>query len=65
MPRKYKGLGMVYYAWIIFFVIAPIILLIYQSFLDINGNFTLGNYQNYLSSGNYILMTFNSFLYAF
>lgn len=65
MPRKYKSLGAVYYSWIVLFVIAPIILLIYQSFLDINGNYTLANFQSYFVSNNYILMTLNSFFYAF
>lgn len=65
MPKKYKGLGAIYYSWILLFVIAPIILLIYQSFLDINGGYTLANFQTYFSSHNYILMTLNSFFYAF
>ena len=65
MPRKYKGLATVYYGWILLFVIAPIILLVYQSFLDIYGKFSLDNFQSFFTNSNYLLMTLNSFFYAF
>jgi len=42
-----------------------VLLIIYQSFFDINGHLTLANYQTYFSSGTYILMTINSVWYAF
>lgn len=64
-PKKYKTLGSIYYVWIVLFIIAPILLLFYQSFLDTYGNFTFDNYINYFSSSNYIVMTLNSFLTAF
>ncbi|MGX6993610.1 ABC transporter permease [Vagococcus penaei] len=51
--------------WILLFVIAPVLLIIYQSFFDINGAFTLSNYQQYFTSGTYLKMTFNSVFYAF
>ncbi|KRO16579.1 ABC transporter permease [Lacticaseibacillus saniviri] len=54
-----------YGLWLALFVIAPVILIVYQSFFDINGNFTLSNYQTYFQSGTYILMTVNSVWYAF
>lgn len=54
-----------YFLWIALFVIAPLILIVYQSFFNISGHFTLANYQTYFSSGTYILMTFNSVWYAF
>ncbi|MCW6100294.1 ABC transporter permease [Lactiplantibacillus plantarum] len=54
-----------YMLWIILFVIAPVLLLIYQSFFNINGQFTLGNYQTYFSSNTYLMMTLNSVWYAF
>ncbi|EFK80251.1 ABC transporter permease [Ligilactobacillus salivarius] len=54
-----------YYLWIGLFVIAPVLLIVYYSFIDIHGNFTLSNYGNYFGSGKYLMMTFNSFLYAF
>lgn len=65
MNRKYRGLSIIYYMWIVLFIIVPIGLLFYQSFFDIYGNFTFDNYTSYFSSGNYIKMTLNSFLTAF
>lgn len=65
MPKKYKGLSLIYYVWIFLFIIAPIGLLFFQSFKDIHGNFTLNNYRNYFQNSNYMLMTLNSFLTAF
>ncbi|MGE7622009.1 ABC transporter permease [Viridibacillus sp. NPDC096237] len=53
-----------YYLWIALFVIAPIILVVYYSLLDLNGNFTLANYQNFFT-GVYLKMTLSSFWYAF
>ena len=31
-----------YVLWIVLFVVAPIVLVVYYSFFDIEGNFTLG-----------------------
>ncbi|MDN7244334.1 ABC transporter permease [Planococcus shenhongbingii] len=53
-----------YYLWIAFFVIAPIVLIGYYSFFDLEGKFTLGNYQNFFSSV-YLELTLSSFWYAF
>ncbi|MGE7917685.1 ABC transporter permease [Viridibacillus sp. NPDC093762] len=53
-----------YYLWIALFVIAPIILVVYYSLLDLNGNFTFANYHNFFS-GVYLKMTLSSFWYAF
>lgn len=63
--RKHHLLAIPYYLWILFFVVAPILLLIYRSFFDISGNFTFDNYVNYLTNANYLIMTASSFLYAF
>ena len=54
-----------YYIWLLLFVIAPVLLIIYQSFFDMNGNFSLTNYETYLGSGKYLMMTLNSVWYAF
>lgn len=54
-----------YYLWLVLFVIAPVILIIGYSFLDIHGHITLENYQTYFGSGKYLMMTFNSVWYAF
>lgn len=52
-----------YVLWIVMFVVLPIILVVYNSFLDINGNLTLANYERFFSE-TYLKMAFNSFLYA-
>ena len=54
-----------YFFWLLFFVIAPVILIVYQSFFDMNCNFTLTNYHTYLTSKTYLMMTVNSVLFAF
>ncbi len=54
-----------YVLWLLLFVIAPVLLIFYQSFFDASGAFTLSNYQQYLTSGTYLRMTFNSVFYAF
>lgn len=53
-----------YYIWILLFVIAPIILVGYYSLLDLEGNFTIANYQNFFTSV-YLELTLSSFWYAF
>ncbi|MBM7617988.1 spermidine/putrescine transport system permease protein [Weissella uvarum] len=53
-----------YYAWIILFVILPVLLLLFESFKNINGQFTLGNYRSFFESGTYLRMTFNSVFFA-
>ena len=54
-----------YFFWLVFFVIAPVMLIVYQSFFDMNGHFTLSNYHTYLTSKTYLMMTVNSVLFAF
>ena len=64
--RVGKEMFIVPYAlWIILFVIAPLVLILYQSFFNINGQLTLNNYAEYLTSGVYLKMTLNSVWYAF
>ncbi|WP_060209629.1 ABC transporter permease [Sporosarcina koreensis] len=53
-----------YTAWILLFVLAPIALIVYYSFFDLAGNFTLANYRNFFTSV-YLSLTISSFLYAF
>ncbi|MFC4353678.1 ABC transporter permease [Chryseomicrobium palamuruense] len=53
-----------YYIWMVLFVLAPLVLVGYYSFFDIQGNFTLENYQNFFS-GTYLSLTLSSFWYAF
>lgn len=53
-----------YLLWMILFVIFPMILILYYSFHDIDGNFTLNNYYEFFGK-SYMWMTFYSFWYAF
>ena len=53
-----------YVLWTALFVIAPILLVLYYSFFDISGNFSLSNYQKFFTPV-YLKMTFSSFWYAF
>lgn len=63
--KKHHLLAIPYYLWIAIFVISPIVLLLFKSFFDIDGNFTLDNYLTFFTSGNYIRMALSSFFYAF
>ena len=54
-----------YILWLVLFVVAPVVLLIVQSFGNIYGHFTLDNYATDFSSGTYLRMTFNSVFFAF
>lgn len=65
MTKMRRLYSVPYFIWLLLFVIAPVLLIIYQSFFDTNGAFTLANYQNYLTSGKYLAMTLNSVWYAF
>ncbi|MEK8130721.1 ABC transporter permease [Paenibacillus filicis] len=53
-----------YLLWIALFVIAPIALIVYYSLFDVEGQFTLSNYEKFFTPV-YLKMTFNSFWYAF
>lgn len=65
METKSRSFLMIpYYLWMILFVVAPIALVGYFSFFDIQGNLTLDNYRNFFS-GTYLSLTLSSFWYAF
>ncbi|WEK53683.1 MAG: ABC transporter permease [Candidatus Cohnella colombiensis] len=53
-----------YLIWMVLFVVAPILLIVYYSLFDVDGAFTFGNYTKFLSPV-YLQMTLNSFWYAF
>lgn len=62
--RKLNRLLMVPYAlWMIGFIIVPLMLLVYFSFMDINGHFSLENYKNVFSM-HYLTMMWDSIWYA-
>ena len=63
--KKTRSFFMIpYVMWMLLFVVFPIVLIVYHSFRDIDGNFTLANYKIFFSS-TYVLMTLYSFWYAF
>src|SRR5699024_10179594 len=53
-----------YLLWLLLFVVAPLFLLIYQSLLTLDGDFTIENILTYFTSTTYLSMTLQSFLYA-
>ena len=53
-----------YAAWIVLFVVAPIVLIAYYSMFDIDGVLTLDNYRRFFTPV-YMGMTARSFWYAF
>ncbi|MFM1654149.1 ABC transporter permease [Brevibacillus sp. B_LB10_24] len=65
MQNKTRNLFLIPYVfWILLFVIGPILLVLYYSFFDIEGQLTLGNYFDFFSPV-YLRMTLSSFWYAF
>ena len=54
-----------YLAWIILFVILPILLILWYSFTDSSHSFTLSNYVTFFKNGTFLKMMINSFWYAF
>ena len=64
MTSNRKIYAIPYFLWILLFVIMPVLLIFYQSLFDVNGQLTLANYQQYLTSNTYLKMTFNSVFYA-
>jgi len=65
MSNKSRSFYLIpYMAWIVLFVIAPIVLIAYYSFFDVEGNFTLDNYVKFFTPV-YMRMTLSSFWYAF
>jgi spermidine/putrescine transport system permease protein len=53
-----------YVIWIGLFVVAPILLILYYSFFDIDGNWTFANYKTFFTP-IYLKMAANSVWYAF
>ncbi len=65
MTKVKKFYSIPYFLWLMLFVIAPVVLIIYKSFFNMDGDFTLANYKEYFTAGTYLKMTFNSVWYAF
>ncbi|WEV54625.1 ABC transporter permease [Leuconostocaceae bacterium ESL0723] len=54
-----------YGGWLLLFVIAPLLLLLWQSLNTGSGHLSLDNYGQFFTSGLYLTMAFNSVWYAF
>lgn len=57
-------LSIPYFIWLAIFVLAPLVLLAYQSLQNIDGSWTLDNIIRYFTSPSYLKMTVQSFVYA-
>lgn len=64
MKKNTSFFSVTYLLWLGLFVIAPVVMILWQSFFDIQGHFTLDNYETFFSSWTYLRMSFNSILYA-
>ena len=64
MKKTSSVFAVPYLLWIGLFVSAPLVLLLYKSFFDIQGNLTLANYATYFGSWTYLRMSLNSIFYA-
>ncbi|MGT2801144.1 spermidine/putrescine transport system permease protein [Streptococcus henryi] len=64
MKKTSNAFAVPYLLWIGLFVIAPLVLLLYKSFFDIQGNLTLANYATFFGSWTYLRMSLNSIFYA-
>ena len=63
--KKTRSFFMIpYVLWMLLFVVFPLLLIVYYSFRDLDGNFTFENYRIFFSS-TYVVMTLYSFRYAF
>jgi len=65
MQTKSRNIYLVpYVLWILLFVVAPIVLVVYYSFFNIDNELTLENYKKFFTPV-YLQMTLSSFWYAF
>ena len=64
LSKKTRLFAIPYYVWIGLFVIAPLLLLLYRSLFNVNGDFSFDNYLKYFTSVNYLIMTVSSIFYA-
>ena len=64
MSSKTRNLFLVPYSlWLVLFVVAPVLLILYYSLFDIEGNFTFANYAKFFTPV-YLQMTLSSVWYA-
>lgn len=54
-----------YLLWIVFFVVAPLILILWNAMSDGNNHLIMDNFHNFFTNGTFLKMMLNSFWYAF
>lgn len=64
MKKTASFFSVPYILWLLLFVLAPVAMIIWQSFFDIQGHASLINYQTFFGSWTYLKMSLNSILYA-
>lgn len=64
MKKTASFFSVPYILWLLLFVLAPVAMIIWQSFFDIQGQASLINYQTFFGSWTYLKMSLNSILYA-
>ena len=64
MKRLNRWFSIPYYLWIAFFVVIPLVLVLWQS-LHVNGEWSLANFRLFFTSPIYLKMIANSVFYAF
>lgn len=64
MKKTTRLFALPYFLWLLLFVLAPLGLIVYQSFFNLQGQASLSNYQTFFSSWTYLRMSLNSLLYA-
>lgn len=64
MKQTTKFFAVPYFLWLLLFVLAPLALIVYQSFFNLQGQAGITNYETFFSSWTYLRMSVNSVLYA-
>lgn len=64
MKKLTKLYAIPYFLWLIFFVLLPMLVLLWQSLFDGHGQFTLKYYHEFFTSGLYLTLACRSISYA-
>lgn len=64
MKKRASLFSLPYFLWVFLFVLAPVAMIVWKSFFDIESQASLVNYQTFFASWTYLKMSLNSILYA-
>lgn len=64
MKKRASWFSLPYFLWVFLFVLAPVAMIVWKSFFDIESQASLVNYQTFFASWTYLKMSLNSILYA-